>query len=118
MPPYASGTVQHSMPAAPAFSHSSRETTPDSSQAAWCGAISCSMKRRTVSRNASWSSLNRVRLNTGFPSDSGLGLDVGRYGLVRLRLVQHLLGDERQDHLLGDRRDAGDRHLAEQPLDV
>jgi hypothetical protein len=32
-----------------------------SSQRAWWGATSCSMKRRTVSRKASWSSSNRVR---------------------------------------------------------
>src|SRR5882672_2913650 len=66
------------------------------------------MKRRTVSRKASWSSLNSSRLNTALPSSVSVGL----------RQVQHLLGDERQDQLLGDRRDARDGHLAQQSLDV
>jgi hypothetical protein len=34
-------------------------------------------------------------------------------GTVGLRQVQHLLGDERLDHLFGHRRDARDRHFAQ-----
>src|SRR5205823_3184614 len=65
------------------------------------------MKRRTVRRNGSWSSLNSSRLITGVS-----------VVLVRLGQVQHLLGDERKNQLLGDRRDPRDRHFTQQPLDV
>src|ERR1700722_16422736 len=48
-----------------------------------------------------------------------LGLGVGRIlRLVGFGLIQDLLGDETQDQLFGDRRDARDRHLAQQSLDV
>src|SRR5438309_2713912 len=94
------------MPAAPALSQSSRDTTPSRSHEAWWGAISFSTKRRTMSRNASWSALNSPRLNTMFSF------------LVGFRQVQHLFGDERQDQLLGHGRDARDRHFPQQPLHV
>ena len=37
---------------------------------------------------------------------------------VTLRQIEHLLGDEAEDQLLGDRRQPRDRHFAEQPLDM
>src|SRR5258706_3390671 len=63
------------------------------------------MNLRTVSRKASCSALNSVLLIMG-------GISVG------LRKLETLLGDEGQDQLLGDRRDARHSDFAEQALDV
>ena len=37
---------------------------------------------------------------------------------VGFRKTEHFLGDERKNELLGDRRDAGKRHFAQQALDM
>lgn len=49
-------------------SHTSRETIPSFSHCAWCGAISFSMKDRTMSRNASCSSVKISRAIRGASS--------------------------------------------------
>src|SRR5688572_1592925 len=51
-----------SRPASPAFSQSSRGTMPTRSHAAWWGTISASTKRRTWSRNSSWSEVRTLRM--------------------------------------------------------